>query len=212
MKIGTTVPDKSGGSSISDPSIKNRLIAAATDLFAQQGFAGTSVREICTKADASVPMINHYFGSKQGLLDAILGQLSGNTFDVPVRLIQGELKSREEFLTKLDLFISEAFNCLLGLAPIFRIIIREGAPFADLGAVHVALATFLETAKSKGFLEGEFQPELVTGLVLDRLGNQVLFAVNPAYNGPNVLTDLEYRDQWLKSNTQALMFGLAGRR
>lgn len=155
-------------------------------------------------------MIGHYFGNKQGLLNAILGQLSGESFDVPVRLIQGELKSREEFLTKLELFISETFNALLALAPVFRIVAREGSDFADLRRVHSSLSEFLTCAQNKGFLRDSLRPDMTTGLILDRLGNQVMFAVNPKYKGPNVLKDPTYRRDWLKANIDALLFGLAG--
>ena len=103
MNIRVTAPGpndkRPGGSIISDPSMKNRLLAAGTELFGEKGFAGTSVRDICTAADASVPMISHYFGGKQGLYDAVLGHISGDVFDVALRLLQGELRSRDEFIT-----------------------------------------------------------------------------------------------------------------
>lgn len=210
MNIRITATELTGGRTITDLSMKNRLQQAAIELFAEKGFAGTSVRDICAKADASVPMINHYFGSKQGLLDAILAELSGEKFAVPIRIIEGDLKSREEFITKLELFISETFNVLLGLAPIFRILNREGGEFADLSRVHSALARFLKVAQAKGFVRGTLNPDLTTGLVMDRLGLQIIFAVNPTYKGPNVLQDADFRAEWLSANTEILIHGLAG--
>ncbi len=209
MNICVTAPEQTGAETITDPSIKNRLLAAAKTLFAQKGFAGTSVREICSAADASVPMINHYFDSKQGLYDAILGELSAESFDVPVRMIEGNLRSREEFLTKLELFISETLNALMAQAPVFRIIAREGGQFADLRKVHKALEQFLSSAQEKGYLRASLRTDLITGLIFDRLGNQVMFAVSPGYQGPNVLTDEAYRREWLEANTDALIKGFA---
>ncbi|GEM_PF-838624 len=210
MNICLTAPGQTGGTTITEPSIRDRLQTAATELFAEQGFAGTSVREICARADASVPMISHYFGSKKGLFDRIVGQLSGDVFDVPVRLLGGELKSRDEFLTKLELFISETFNALVSLAPVFRIITREGGAFADMTKVKDALAGFLTQAQARGFLRASLRPELTTSLVLDRLGNQVLFAVKFSDTAPSVLTDSDLRAEWLAANTDVLLFGLAG--
>ena len=209
MNICLSAPVKTGGTKISDPSIKNRLISAATDLFAEQGFAGTSVREICTKADASVPMISHYFGSKQGLLDEIVRRLSRESFEVPLRLIEGELRSKEEFRTKLELFISETFAILIDLAPVFRIVGREGGDLANVGIAHEALSKFLAHAQEKGFLRADLRTDLTTGLILDRLGNQIIYAVSPSYTGPNVISDERYRKDWLTANTDALLFGLA---
>ncbi len=44
-----------------------RIQDAATDLFAERGFEGTSVRDIAQRADVTVGSINYYFGSKDSL-------------------------------------------------------------------------------------------------------------------------------------------------
>lgn len=48
---------------------KQKVIDAATQLFFQKGFAGTSVRDIADKAKVNVSLISYYFKSKQGLLE-----------------------------------------------------------------------------------------------------------------------------------------------
>ena len=44
-----------------------RIIEAAGPIFAQKGFAGTTVREICSAAKVNQAAINYYFGSKENL-------------------------------------------------------------------------------------------------------------------------------------------------
>ncbi len=44
-----------------------RLLAAATDLFARRGFHGTSIREIAERAGANVAAGHYHYGSKKGL-------------------------------------------------------------------------------------------------------------------------------------------------
>ncbi|MDR1962597.1 MAG: TetR/AcrR family transcriptional regulator [Planctomycetaceae bacterium] len=44
-----------------------RIIEAAGPIFAQKGFAATTVREICSAAKVNQAAINYYFGSKEGL-------------------------------------------------------------------------------------------------------------------------------------------------
>lgn len=51
---------------------KRRLLEVAVELFAGQGFAATSVRQVCTAADANVASVNYYFGSKRALYDAAI--------------------------------------------------------------------------------------------------------------------------------------------
>jgi AcrR family transcriptional regulator len=47
-----------------------RILAAARDEFAEQGWAGTTIRAIARSADVDPALVYHYFGSKEGLLDA----------------------------------------------------------------------------------------------------------------------------------------------
>lgn len=50
---------------------KLRLIKVAMRLFADKGFDGITVRDISSAADVSVGLINHHFGSKEGLREAV---------------------------------------------------------------------------------------------------------------------------------------------
>ena len=51
---------------------RQRIIAAADTLFAERGFAATSLRSIAAGAGVNLAAANYHFGSKQGLLSAAL--------------------------------------------------------------------------------------------------------------------------------------------
>jgi AcrR family transcriptional regulator len=51
---------------------RTRLLEAGICLFAEKGYAGTSVREIVEKAGVSKPVLYYYFRNKQGIFQAIL--------------------------------------------------------------------------------------------------------------------------------------------
>ncbi|MFD2761860.1 forespore capture DNA-binding protein RefZ [Lentibacillus juripiscarius] len=53
---------------------KQRVIDAASSLFFQNGFHGTSVRDIAAKATVNVSLISYYFKGKQGLLEYAVTQ------------------------------------------------------------------------------------------------------------------------------------------
>ncbi len=54
---------------------KERILEAACGLFAQQGFEGTSTRQVGTAADANIGTIAYHFGGKEGLYHAALGRM-----------------------------------------------------------------------------------------------------------------------------------------
>jgi AcrR family transcriptional regulator len=47
-----------------------RIVAAARDEFAEHGWAGTTIRAVARAADVDPALVYHYFGAKEGLLDA----------------------------------------------------------------------------------------------------------------------------------------------
>jgi TetR/AcrR family transcriptional regulator, regulator of cefoperazone and chloramphenicol sensitivity len=68
---------------------RERILGAALRLFADQGYDGTSVREIAQAADVNIAAIAYYFGDKAGLYRAALfepmcGKSDGaDAFDAP---------------------------------------------------------------------------------------------------------------------------------
>jgi AcrR family transcriptional regulator len=76
MRIGSTrrrrpaAPARRSGAR-SRPT-RERILDAAERLFAQRGFHGVSIRDITGAADVDVALANYHFGSKMGLLEAVV--------------------------------------------------------------------------------------------------------------------------------------------
>ena len=49
-----------------------RLLKAAAEIFAEQGFEKATIRQICNRAVANVALINYYFGDKLELFTQVL--------------------------------------------------------------------------------------------------------------------------------------------
>jgi TetR/AcrR family transcriptional regulator len=49
-----------------------RILSTALDLFAIKGYDATAVREICEAAGITKPTLYHFFGSKDGVLQALV--------------------------------------------------------------------------------------------------------------------------------------------
>jgi TetR/AcrR family transcriptional regulator len=55
-----------------DSSARCRIMQAAVDAFGRRGYAATSVREIVEHAGVTKPVLYYHFGSKEGLMKAIM--------------------------------------------------------------------------------------------------------------------------------------------
>jgi len=53
------------------------IIQKSLELFASRGYEGVGVQEICEASGITKPTLYHYFGSKRGLLDAIIVKYGG---------------------------------------------------------------------------------------------------------------------------------------
>ena len=58
---------------------RRRILEAALDLFAAQGFEGASTRQIAEGAGVNLPAIQYYFGNKEGLYRAIIEDITADT-------------------------------------------------------------------------------------------------------------------------------------
>lgn len=57
---------------MSKDTTREKILAAASDVFAAKGFEKTTVRDICSRADVNVAAINYHFGDKQNLYYQVL--------------------------------------------------------------------------------------------------------------------------------------------
>ncbi len=94
---------------------RKRIIDVAVEIFGRQGFAATSTRDIAVIAEIKTPAIQYYFGSKLGLYDACIDQL---TATVAQRIVP-ELERCREIITaelSLDQIVSalcDVQDCLI---------------------------------------------------------------------------------------------------
>lgn len=52
-------------------STKERILGAAEELFALQGFGGTSLRQVTSRAAVNIAAVNYHFGSKENLVNEV---------------------------------------------------------------------------------------------------------------------------------------------
>lgn len=85
-----------------------QIIETAEKLFADNGFTGTSVRDIAEDADINLAMISYYFGSKEKLLEALFTyRMEGTTLKLESMLENKELTPMEKVNMMIDFFIEK---------------------------------------------------------------------------------------------------------
>jgi TetR/AcrR family transcriptional regulator, repressor for neighboring sulfatase len=89
-----TTPRASTGSPRADaPQGKEEVVAAvlcsAADLFAQRGLAATSIRDIATHSNVNHGLIHRHFGSKDGLVAAVLDHLGQHLAELLAQQAEG---------------------------------------------------------------------------------------------------------------------------
>ena len=105
-------------------STKEKIIASATTLFSKNGFAGTSVRDICEDADVADSAIHYHFKSKDGLLQEILEQFGQKHLSFSSQTLS-EPKSLEELKLRVRLFLEQTISSLQEQTEVFRLVLVE---------------------------------------------------------------------------------------
>jgi len=91
---------------------EERLLEAAGEVFAEYGYRGATVRQICEKAKANLAAVNYYFRDKDGLYLAVMRYLHTTGTDIyPPSLGLTPGANAED---KLHAFIRSLLNRLLG--------------------------------------------------------------------------------------------------
>lgn len=94
----------------------------AIELFAEKGFEGSSIRDLATRADVNVAMVNYYFGSKDKLFEAIV--------EYKAAFMRGKMDEIEADTTmteieKIDLIIENYAAKILSNPSFHRVLHQE---------------------------------------------------------------------------------------
>lgn len=68
------------------PDSKQHVLTAACRLFAEKGFGGTHIREICDEADVNIATVCYYFHGKQKLYEAVAEEACQRLATIPETL------------------------------------------------------------------------------------------------------------------------------
>jgi len=173
------------------PENARRMMRAAVRLFARQGYAGTSVREIVQAADVTNPMLYYYFDNKEGLFRTLITFL----FDVVAVEIGEALDETDDFESAVEAVISSYFEaCLrspIALQFVYTVLFgpTESTPSFDVFSARAELVERIAGAIQTAIDRGDFTPqpgfdtEFVTEQLLGVINNHLMRALKLAEQG-----------------------------
>ncbi|MBW1998817.1 MAG: TetR/AcrR family transcriptional regulator [Deltaproteobacteria bacterium] len=147
------------------------VMEAGISLFAEKGYASTSVREIVERAGVTKPVLYYYFGSKEGLFLAIL-DWAAEQLDI---LVSKVLERPGTFLDRLTGLYRLVYQGILDNPNLFRMIHDlafgppQGAPAYDFGRYQRSMASAVKAIYLDGLKRGEVieaNPDEVAMLIL----------------------------------------------
>ncbi len=98
---------------MTDLETKEKIMEAARILFAEQGYEGTSVREIAKAAEVNVASVNYYFSSKENLFQEILkGGYLECAQEMKARLDKHQGNLEETFVDIFKYFVENSHDLM----------------------------------------------------------------------------------------------------
>ncbi len=178
-------------------------------MFAEKGYEGGSTREICTRAETSINMVHHYFGNKAGLLEAIVERYSDEVLVLPLKLLSAPVRSAEDLRARVELLVETTLDACLEHRDLVVVVMREAMSPSALADYITCFGAFLEAAQDQGFVRSDLAVDMVTGAIMDRILNQVLYIPSIRGTSGADIHDPDYRHRWCVSNVDLFLRGIA---
>jgi TetR/AcrR family transcriptional regulator len=141
-----------------DAGARERLLAAALNLFNQNGYAATSVRELVAAAGVTKPVLYYYFGNKEGIYLELMQNCYG-TFESLV----AEISLAGSAQASIIQFCCALFDISVERLELVRLIYAiyygppQGAPPFDLEAYFLRMLELIQRLVSAGIADNELR-------------------------------------------------------
>jgi TetR/AcrR family transcriptional regulator len=143
-----------------DRAVRKRLLDSAARLFAEKGYASTSVREIVAAAGVTKPALYYYFGNKEGVYLEIMRNTLRGLLDFLESFRKDQRPVRQRILNLMDRLF-EMFIKDIHIAKVIHSLYYgppQGAPFFDYDIFHVKVRETTRELVLEGIKKGELRP------------------------------------------------------
>ncbi len=195
-----------------------RILQAASHLFAQRGYEGASVRTICKQAGANMNAVSYHFGGKRNLYQKVIERGAEKRSANVERLLATPPRDRQDFEARILLFAEEVLVTHLEDPDHLNILFAEfqqgfrncdEAAIASLKRETDVLVAFLTAARRRRLLRKGVDLAIMAGGLSERLHNSVRYA-ETIHNLYGVsIKDPKYRRHWTQQVVDMWLHGTA---
>jgi AcrR family transcriptional regulator len=202
----------------SSPSEKTKqaLLIQAKKHFAQFGFEGASLREICKEAEANVSSVKYHFGDKEGLYKACLVEFADKRLQ-KLNIILTPSDNIDEFKVKIKIFVDDFFNESFGDLEMNQLVcneiemmnpIMENMFSSTFLKIFQKLIEVINDGMDKNFIRKDLDPETVGTIVFTTMSQAVrLNHIKSKYFNKS-LEDKEYRNKFINDLVTIITNGI----
>lgn len=193
-----------------------RIVSAAARLFADRGYDGTSVKDICELAGVNIAAINYHFESKDNLCRRIIERFSAERLVSARRTLQAP-GNPDDFKVRLEIFLGQTIEAMIKQKDIVRLIQQEmekpdsrcSAMLRDTFMKHgQTLMEFFDQARKSGITTADVDPHFSASFLMSHIVQQTRSdGVFRKTGGPS-LSDEKYRGRWVQQTVRILTSGV----
>jgi AcrR family transcriptional regulator len=191
---------------------RESLLDAAEQIFAEKGFAGSSVREITARASVNLGAITYHFGSKAALFEAVIARAQQALVarleaaawgpGAPLDRIEAVARAHVEFMASRP-----------NLRRLVMQVLLSGAAIPEAAAAQVRRAMgVIASLIARGQIEGQVRPGDPQQLTIAVMAQPIMLNVlrGALRAGPNIdLDDPTIRTEMLDNAARFIRAGLS---
>src|SRR5262245_46877710 len=143
-----------------EPRSPDRILNKALELFAAKGYDATSVREICEAAEITKPTLYHFYGSKEGVYQALV---EGALQEYKQRLV-GQVEAPGAPRERLKAIARDYFAFARERRELVRFLFAlihnppSSAPVTDFPRFYEGVVALVSGVVERGIAEGALRP------------------------------------------------------
>ncbi len=187
---------------------QQQIMDAALALFAENGYLGTSVRDIAQAAEVNIAMVSYYFGSKEKLLEAVFHQHFSRIHQRLAGIIFQKGSTPAEKVTEVIDSLIEVFEHTQTFYQLMHreaTLLKSGPIYDMISKMKAGNRILVEKAVRAGQRSGAFRQDVnVSLLAAILIGSVTQTLVNSRYEAERKGLPEREKDEFIQGNLGGL--------